>query len=121
VNVLLVEDEEELANVFARNLRARGHAAVIVSTVEDAMDAIARQHPDVLLLDIALPDGSGWDVLRRLHAAERERLRVIAISASPISHKRIEEFRPDATLEKPFPVDALIRVLEQPGGSEEAL
>jgi DNA-binding response OmpR family regulator len=111
MNVLLVEDESALADVIARNLRARGHDVAMSVTAEAAILSMAERWPDVLILDVNLPDMTGWDVLRRLSAADRARLRVIVISAAPVSSKRIEEFKPDRTLQKPFPIDALMRAM----------
>lgn len=111
MKVLLVEDESALADVIARNLRARGHDVVMSATAEAAVLSMTEQRPEVLVLDVNLPDMTGWDVLRRLGAADRERLRVVVISAAPVSQKRIEEFKPDRTLQKPFPIGALIRAI----------
>ena len=115
MRVLLIEDEASLADVLARNLRARGHAAVIAASAEAALCEIDATFPDALILDVNLPDLTGWDVLRRLTPAQREVVRVIVISAAPISPKRIEEFRPEVTLQKPFPIDALMRALTPDG------
>ena len=111
MNVLLVEDEAALADVIARNLRARGHEVRMAGTAEAAVLAMAESWPDAMILDINLPDLTGWDVLRRLGAGDRERLPTIVISAAPISQKRIDEFRPFRALLKPFPIDALVRAL----------
>jgi hypothetical protein len=47
---------------------------------------------------------------------------VVVISAGPISAQRIEELRPDRHLEKPFPMDALVRILSElgPGGGAQS-
>ena len=111
MRILLIEDEASLADVLARNLRARGHAAVITASAEAALSEIDAAFPDALILDVNLPDLTGWDVLRRLTAAQRAVVRVIVISAAPISQKRIEEFSPDIALQKPFPIDAILRAL----------
>lgn len=108
---MLVEDETSLADVIARNLRARGHQVTHEATAEAALLRMAEAPPDTLVLDVNLPDHSGWEILRRLTAADRDRLHVVVISAAPISQKRIEEFRPERTLQKPFPIEALIRAL----------
>jgi DNA-binding response OmpR family regulator len=113
MHVLVVEDEVELADVFARNLRARGNTATVATTVEGALQEMTREWPDVLVLDVNLPDRSGWDCLRALPASDRRRLGVVVISASSISLKRLDEFGPDAHLEKPFPIEALMRVLDE--------
>ena len=53
----------------------------------------------------------GWEILRRLTRTDRERVHVVAISAAPISQKRIQEFQPLKWLQKPFPMDALVRAI----------
>jgi DNA-binding response OmpR family regulator len=113
VRVLLVEDETALADVLERNLRVRGHDVMPVTTAESALTQIEEQRPDALIIDVNLPDLTGWDILRRTSVADRDEMRVIIISAAPISPKRVEEFRPAAALQKPFPIDALIRALGQ--------
>src|SRR6185436_2044051 len=98
MRVLLVEDENALADVLARNLRARHHDVVVSATAEAALLDMAGTWPDALILDVNLPDLTAWEILRRLSDADRTKLNVIIISAAPISQKRIEEFRPDHTL-----------------------
>ena len=112
MQILLVEDEAELAQVIARNLGRHGHDVVSVGSAEDAVLSLAERWPDALILDINLPDLTGWDVLRRLSEADRSTLPVIVISAAPISEKRISEFRPFRALLKPFPMEVLVRALE---------
>ncbi len=111
MRVLLVEDEAQLADVIARNLTARHHEVMHECTAEAALLRMAEVWPDVLVLDVNLPDLTGWELLRRLTEADRRKLRVIVISAAPISQKRIDEFKPDHTLQKPFPINALMRIL----------
>lgn len=113
MNILLVEDDAPLGDVLARNLRARGHHPAVAPTAEAAVLAMAEVWPDVLVLDVNLPDMTGWDVLRRLTPADRERLSVIVISAAPISEKRVVEFQPLRHLQKPFPIEALVRLLNE--------
>ena len=113
MNILLVEDDAPLADVIARNLRARDHACTVAGTAEAAILSMAEAWPDVLMLDVNLPDQTGWDVLRRLTAADRRRVSVIVISAAPISEKRVIEFQPLRHLQKPFPIEALVRLLAE--------
>jgi two-component system OmpR family response regulator len=118
MNILLIEDDAPLADVLARNLRVRGYELAVAGTAEAAVLSMAEEWPDVLILDVNLPDMTGWDVLRRLTVADRSRLSVIIISAAPISEKRIVEFQPLRHVQKPFPIEALVRLLaeEAPSG-----
>lgn len=111
MRVLLVEDEAALADTLARNLRAHGHDTVLAASAEAALASISEASPDTLIVDVNLPDLTGWEILRRLGPAVRMHFRVIVISAAPIAEKRIDEFRPDVALQKPFPIDALLRAL----------
>jgi CheY-like chemotaxis protein len=64
--ILVVEDDESLRRVITRNLEARGYDVLESETAADALTKIVEQPPDLIVLDILLPDRSGWDVLRRL-------------------------------------------------------
>ncbi len=108
--VLLVEDESPLRMIVSRNLTQRGHIVIAVDSVGDAIAAMTTRLPDVVLLDVNLPDGTGWEVLRWLRAI-RHTVRVIVYSAVPPSAKRVAEFHPDATLLKPFPMESLLRLI----------
>ena len=99
--ILLVEDDETLSGVIERNLLARGHRVVRVSTAEQALSRIVEDQPDLVLLDIMLPDRSGWDVLRRLQTYDISP-QVVVISAVRVSPERLREFKPLAFLPKPF-------------------
>ena len=113
MKVLLVEDDAPLCEVFSRNIKARGHATTVVNSVDEATSSLETELPDVMVLDVSLPDYSGWEVLRRLSDEARRRLKVVMISAAPVSRKRIEEFRPAAVLQKPFPMSALLNLIER--------
>jgi DNA-binding response OmpR family regulator len=108
--VLLVEDEAALRRVIARNLTGRGLDVSEAATVAEALEALSSELPDLILLDINLPDRSGWDVLRDL---QRRRINVptIVVSAVRVSQSRLDEFQPMAYLPKPFPIDALLRLV----------
>lgn len=112
--VLLVEDETPLRMIVSRNLTQRGHTVIAVASVGDAIAAMTTRLPDVVLLDVNLPDGTGWEVLRRLRAI-RHAVRVIVYSAVPPSAKRLAEFHPDAVLLKPFPMDSLLHLIASLG------
>ena len=118
MKVLLVEDENSLADVLARNLRARGYKVAVEETAEAAILSMAHDWPDAMVIDVNLPDYSGWEILRRLAEADRDRLRVVMMSAAPLSQKRIQEYRPAGALQKPFPIGALLHAIE---GSREEL
>src|SRR4051812_19170369 len=69
-SVLVVEDDAATAAFLADNLRADGFAVWCASAVPEALRALELRQPDVLLLDLGLEDGSGFEVLDRVRAAD---------------------------------------------------
>lgn len=66
--ILIVEDEESIAEPFARMLAREGFEPTIVGTAADALRVGRDDPPDLVVLDLALPDGDGRDVCRDLRA-----------------------------------------------------
>ena len=120
MRILLVEDERHVRVALARALTAHGHVVVECSDggiALDALNADASDPLDLLVLDLNLPDTTGWEILRRLGADQRGTIPTVVMSAVRPSSTRLREFQPDAVLLKPFPIDALIRAVERAGAA----
>lgn len=80
--ILLVEDDDALANVYVTRLQAEGFDVRRVNNGEDALATALSYHPDLVLLDIMMPKVSGFDVLDILrHTPETANLKVIMLTA----------------------------------------
>jgi DNA-binding response OmpR family regulator len=66
--ILIVEDDLDSATAMAKLLQRAGHEVRIATTIADALFAASRTPADILLSDLQLPDGSGFDLMRALHA-----------------------------------------------------
>lgn len=122
-NVLLVEDDLNLRRVLRLNLTHRGYGIAEADSVQSACDILlaTREPFDVVLLDVNLPDESGWELLRRIGASPtrtagsdtrggRPMPIIVLTGMSPLT-RRIQEFHPAAVLIKPFPLAALLRAI----------
>jgi two-component system, OmpR family, response regulator RegX3 len=100
--ILLVEDEESITTPLAEALERDGFHAEIARTVAEAIDCGRRLRPDLVLLDLMLPDGSGLDVCRELRAASS--VPIIIVSARGDEADRIVglELGADDYVVKPF-------------------
>jgi CheY-like chemotaxis protein len=79
--VLVVDDSLDMIHSMAHVLRDMGHEVEFAINGYAALEAARRFRPEVVLLDIRLPDTSGWEVARRLKGEAAERpVRVIAIT-----------------------------------------
>jgi len=68
-NILLVEDNLEVLNMNLEALEANGYKVSAAQTVRQAKEALAENVPDLIMLDIMLPDGSGIDLCRKIRGA----------------------------------------------------
>jgi DNA-binding response OmpR family regulator len=109
-HVLLVEDEPRLRMIVRSNLEHRGVDVSEARDVAEALAEIKANPPDLVLLDINLPDRTGWDVLRDLRATGPLPPTVV-VSAVRVAPDRLREFGVLAYLPKPFPIDALVRLV----------
>ena len=109
MKILLVEDEQELSNSIQQYLNGNDFLCESVNNVEDAFEKIAIYEYDCILLDLSLPDGNGFDILKELKRANKED-GVIIISAKSSLDTRIEGFNlgADDFLVKPFHLSELL-------------
>lgn len=119
-SILVVEDDPTLAHAIARNLSARGYVTRSAMTVAEAMTAIADAVPNLVLLDVDLPDGSGWEVLRGLRAAGHANVAAIVMSALRPNPRLCDEMDAVGVLEKPFPMESLLRLVAEHSGRSSA-
>ena len=91
--ILVVEDEKDLAELVAFNLRGAGHDVTVAHDGSTALAEIQRSQPDLLVLDVMLPDISGLEVCRRLRRkAQTVRLPVIMLTARTDEVDRVVGF-----------------------------
>jgi two-component system cell cycle response regulator DivK len=114
--ILIVEDNELNLKLLKDILDSRGYSTVVTGLGVDAL-RLARQHlPDLILLDIQLPDITGTEVARRLKAdRQTHAIPIIAVTAFAMSgdRERILESGCDDYISKPFNLRALLALVEQ--------
>ena len=113
MRLLIVEDNEELAELLAKGLRPAGYEADILSTAEEARNVLRTTHYAALILDLGLPDGDGLEVLREIRGRNNP-IPVLVLTARGGLHDRIQGLRSGADdyLVKPFALEELIARLE---------
>lgn len=73
MKVLLADDSASIRMLLEAQIRAAGHAVVCASNGREAVDAFEREHPDVCLLDVVMPDVDGYEAARKIRALCDER------------------------------------------------
>jgi two-component system response regulator RegX3 len=100
--VLFVEDEESISGPFSRALSREGFDPVVAATLAEARDHLSRGLPDLVLLDLMLPDGDGRDLARELRASSE--VPIIMLTARGTELERVVglELGADDYVVKPF-------------------
>jgi len=118
--VLVVEDERDIREVLRRYLERAGLSVLTTGTGAEAIRLLTSAPPDLVLLDLGLPDVDGTDVLREIHAAGRPP--VLVLTARSTVDDRIHglQLGADDYVTKPFsPAEVVLRVqavLHRSGG-----
>lgn len=123
--VLVVEDDPAIVRTLTINLRARGYDVEAVGDGRSGLQVVDERPPDLVLLDLGLPDLDGVEVLRRLRAGSR--VPVLVLTARHESDDKVEALDEGADdfVTKPFDMNELLArvraLLRRAGGSDEPL
>ena len=113
--ILVVDDESDILEMTGAMLESNGYVVESAASGEEALRLIAEKKPDLVLLDVVLPDVTGLDVCRRLKRnPETRQLPVIMFSALGVEVDMMLEdgVKADAYLGKPFTMKALLEKVE---------
>lgn len=123
--LLVIEDEKDIQDVLAYNLEQAGHKVLLASRGAEGLRLAKEKRPDVVLLDLMLPDVSGTDVCKQLKADPATRdAKVIMLTAKGEEIDRVVGFElgADDYVVKPFSVRELVlrlqAVLRRGAGTE---
>jgi two-component system KDP operon response regulator KdpE len=123
--VLVVDDDAGLTRALAINLRAHGWEVTTAATGAEALGAAATAHPDVVLLDLGLPDLAGLDVIAGVRGWSR--VPIVVLSARQLGDDKVAalDAGADDYVTKPFAMNELLARLRaavrraRPGEDEE--
>jgi two-component system OmpR family response regulator len=107
--LLVVEDEPTILELLSGSLRFAGYKVVTAASGAEALRAAARARPDLILLDVMIPDGDGFEVLRQIRSGST-RVPVIFLTARGTVHDRVAGLTMggDDYVTKPFSLDEVL-------------
>ena len=121
--ILIVDDNADLVRIMGAFLEGHGYSVVSASDVAEAVKAVQKEKPDLIILDVAMPGGDGLNVLRRLNASNpRNTIPVIVVTGME-PRAKAEAFAAGAVdfYLKPVNMDTLLECIrEQLGQPVEA-
>ena len=117
--ILLIEDEEAISEPLAAALGREGFEALVAGTAARGVELFESRSPDLVLLDVMLPDGDGRDVLRRIRATSRTPVIMLTARGEEMDRVLGLELGADDYVTKPFSAAELaarIRAVLRRGG-----
>lgn len=114
--ILIVDDETEVSGLLKTRFESLGYTIRTAATGQAALDCVKQEIPDLVILDLKLPDISGYEVCRRLREFSKPwQIPVLMLTGlcQPADELRGYAFGADAYLTKPFESDRLLKVVEE--------
>jgi CheY-like chemotaxis protein len=121
--ILVVDDNADLVRIMGAHLEGHGYSVVSASDVAEAIKAVQKDKPDLIILDVAVPGGDGLDVLRRLNVLNPRNMIPVIVVTGMEPGTKAEAFANGAVdfYLKPVNMDTLLECireeLDQPVGA----
>ena len=116
LKILIIDDNESITNAISKFLQSNGHECIASNDGRNGLALIQTGKFDVIVLDLSMPEFSGYDILDYLERIRRVReQKILVLSASPYTNEDGEEMKRRgvyACLRKPVSGDVLLSALE---------
>src|SRR5256886_6258447 len=124
--LLVVDDEPSMVRTLRTNLRGHGFQVETAETAGDALASYDRRQPDLIVLDLNLPDGDGFEVVRRIRERSGTPIIVLSARGGETDKENALDLGADDYMTKPFGIDELparirlaLRHVARPGTGAE--
>jgi DNA-binding response OmpR family regulator len=122
--VLVIDDDQRLLALARLSLVKHGIELLTATTAADGLELLHERQPDLVILDVVMPDLSGWETLRRIRQVSQVSVMLLSGRASDVDKARGLDLGADDYLTKPFSylefearVRALLRRTRRPLGA----
>lgn len=113
-NILVIEDNHAILDVITLILQSESYKVTGLNRSADMMAHIDQMNPDLVILDIMLPDGDGRDLLKEIRINQATRHIPVLLISAKYTAENIQhgEYKPNGFLPKPFDIDELLDRIE---------
>jgi len=114
--ILIVDDEPDILKIVSFRLEANGYKILLAKNGQEALDLVQNKRPDIVLLDLRLPDIDGCEVCRKIKADKTLKdIPVIFLTASQFRNikEMMKESKADDYLSKPFEPKELLEKVKK--------
>lgn len=110
--ILVADDDPDLRDLMVEALSSRGYRVATASDGQAALEAVERDRPQLILLDMTMPVMDGWTFARALHERHGRSIPIVVTTAARTSQLRADEVGAEGELGKPFDLEQLYEVVE---------
>lgn len=112
--ILIVEDDELISRAIQNGLKAAGYDSRAASSRSQGVTMALESSPSLLVLDLSLPDGTGWQVLEAVRqASPTQTTPVIVISSNHVTRSQLREHGVYRFIPKPFDMAYLVETIRE--------
>jgi len=109
--VLLIDDDDELAEVLRQVLRDAGHSVATVRHGAAALELTQHISPDLILLDLSMPIMDGWSFVAQYRRSAKQGARIVLLTGNQHAPQIAHALQADGYITKPFDIDDLIAMV----------
>lgn len=109
--VLVVDDDQDLRSLLALVLEEEGYHVETAADGQQGLDAVNREMPDLILLDMKMPVMDGWEFAKEFRARFERQAPIVVLTAAADAKKRAEETGAVDWIGKPFDLDTLLNIV----------
>ncbi|SMH70760.1 response regulator [Candidatus Nitrosotalea okcheonensis] len=115
MKILLIDDNESITEMMSKYLRGKGHECIVTNDGRNGLTLIEQEKFDVILLDLAMPEFTGVDVIDHLYKnGEIGKHKIILFTASSITDEEIQKLikkGAHSCLKKPVKLEVLLKTM----------
>jgi len=116
MKLLLIEDNDDISNMIVQYMKLKGYDCMVANNGKDGLNQILARNYDVALLDLAMPEFSGYDIIESLEEKGKlKEQKIIVLTAYAITEAKMKELENRGVyscLKKPVQLNELIKVIQ---------
>jgi CheY-like chemotaxis protein len=110
--ILVVDDDESICQFVSEALEPEGYRTIVAANGQAALTAVAETNPDLILLDVQMPEVNGWEVLQRLRAQAGPHQPIVVMTGRYEGQDRALSSGAQGYLAKPFELNDLLECVD---------
>jgi two-component system OmpR family response regulator len=116
MKILLIEDNDNISGMIAQYMKLKGYDCMVIDNGKDGLNQILTKNYDVALLDLAMPEFSGYDIIESLEKnGKLKEQKIIILTAYAITETKMKELEKRGVyscIKKPVQLNELVKVIQ---------